>query len=376
MRLPRLTTGEIILVHHRDAVAALRDTRFLKPPIPTPPGPMRVLSHMFILIDGDDHQRLRRAVAPLFSPASVTAREDEIRTEATRLLSDRERLDVIDDFANQLPLRLTGRWLGVGPDDQPAIRTAGKALTDALDAPVPTSFRHALRFVAAVVARRAHPIASARAVTTLVRLATKRLADNEIGQSPPGAVFLEQLARSRKAGDIDTDEAIATWILLLVAGYETTANLIGTAMHHLLARPELLGRVRNDTSLIPAVLEETLRYDGPVPVTARIAVEDVDLPIGHVAAGQVVIVAMIAANRDAAVFDDPHRFDIERGTSSHIGFAHGAHFCPGAHLARAEARIGVEALLARLPQPAGTPRWREAFGTRGIEHLPVELTHI
>lgn len=374
VQLPRLATGEFILVHHRDAVAALRDSRFEKPPIPTPPGPMRVLSQMFILIDGGDHQRLRRAVAPLFSPAAVRMREDEIRSEANRLLEHLDRFDVIDGYANQLPLRLTGRWLGVGPDDQPAIRAAGNALTDALDAPVPSSFRHTLRFISAVISRRAHPIASARAVTTLVRLATKLFADTEVGHSPPGAVFLEQLTLSRRTGEIDTDEAFATWILLLIAGYETTANLIGTTMHHLLARPELLEHVRNDTSLIPAVIEETLRFDGPVPVTARIAVEAVDLPSGLVAAGQVVIVALIAANRDPTVFDDPDRFDIERVNSSHLGFAHGAHFCIGAHLARVEARIGVESLLARLPQSAGVPRWREAFGTRGIAHLPVVLT--
>lgn len=373
MRMPRLTTGEIVLVHHADATAVLRDNRFRKPPIPTPPGPMRVLSRMFILIDGSDHQRLRRAVAPLFSPAAVDARSEEIRIEADRLLNRRGAIDVIDGYASQLPLRLTGRWLGVGTDDQPAIRAAGKALTDALDAPVPTSLRHTLRFVRAVLARRARPVASARAVTTLVRLASDRLVEAEAGRMPPGAVFLEQLAVARQRGDIDREEAIATWILLLIAGYETTANLIGTAMHHLLARPALLDRVRSDPTRTPAVIEETLRYDGPVPVTARLASQKVDIPSGTVTAGQIAIVALIAANRDPAVFEDPDTFTIERDTSRHLGFAHGAHFCLGAHLARAESRVGLDALLERHPRSAGEVHWRQAFGTRGIATLPVTL---
>jgi len=374
--LPRLTTGEIILVNHSDALVALRDSRFEKPSIPTPPGPMRVLSKMFLLIDGGDHQRLRRAVSPLFSPAAADERNDEIRAEARTLLQHGQRLDVIDEYANRLPLRLTGRWLGVSLDDQPTMRTAGKVLTDALDAPVPTTLRHTLRFISAVITRRAHPIASARAVTALARLARLRLAGADAGRCPDGAAFLDQLSRARKTGEIDDDEAVATWILLLVAGYETTANLIGTAAHHLLARPELLEQVRSDLSLVPSIVEEALRFDSPVPVTARRATDDVDLPGGSVRAGQTVIVVLTAANRDPDVFDDPNRFDIERDTARHLGFAHGAHFCLGAHLARAEARTGIEELVARSPRLIGTPLWREAFGTRGIAHLPVELTHL
>lgn len=373
MRSPRLATGEFVVVHHADAVAVLRDGRFRKPPIPTPPGPMRVLSQMFILIDGADHQRLRRAVAPLFSPAAVGARSAEISAEADQLLNQIGHLDVIDGYADLLPLRLTGRWLGVGRDDQAEVRTAGKALTDALDAPVPTSLRHTLRFVRAVLARRARPVASARAVSALVRLASKRFAEAEAGHVAPGAIFLEELAGARQRGDIDREEAVATWILLLIAGYETTANLIGTAMYHLLERPDLLGRVRSDPTRIAAVIEETLRFDGPVPVTARIASEDIELPSGTVASGQMVIVALIAANRDPAVFEEPNVFNIDRDASRHLGFALGAHFCLGAHLARAEARTALEALLKRNPRSAGTATWRQAFGTRGVANLPVDL---
>ena len=369
--MPRLATGEIVLVRHADVLAALGESRFHKPTLPAGPGPMRLLSRMFLLLDGMDHQRLRRSVAPLFVPSAVAARSEEIRSEADQLLDGNKSLDAAGGYADQLPLRLTGRWLGIESEHQSIVKRAGNALTRAADEPVPLGVRHSIRYAQAVLTRQVRPIASMRAVSELVSLARNRFELADEGKASDGAVFLTALNEARFRGDIDNDEAIATWMLLLVAGYETTANLISTTAYNLLDRPELLEAVRSDSTLIKAVIEETLRFDTPVPITARVATADVELPGGTVEKGETVIVAMIAANRDPEAFDDPNTFSIDRESSKHLGFAHGAHFCIGANLARAEASAGIQALIERSPVLEGEAKWSESFANRGISYLPV-----
>jgi cytochrome P450 len=163
-------------------------------------------------------------------------------------------------------------------------------------------------------------------------------------------------------------------ILLLVAGNETTTNLVGNGYAGLLRHPDVARRMRAEPSLVPAVIEETLRYDGPIQALFRGATTDLRLPGVEIPAGSTVMVAFSAANRDPARFADPDCFDTGRDAHDHLGFGHGIHFCLGASLARLEARIVAETLLKRTRsiRPTREPTRVDSVILRGYTHLPVE----
>jgi cytochrome P450 len=183
------------------------------------------------------------------------------------------------------------------------------------------------------------------------------------------------LAEGREDG-LSEDELVATCVLLLFAGHETTTNLIGNGMIALLRHPAELARLRADPELVESAVEELLRYDGPVTGIARLASEDIDIdgrviPAGHVAMGM-----LGAANRDPEVFDDPDRLDIGRRDSRHVSFSGGRHLCPGAALARLEARIALRGLVARFPRlelATDELDWIKSLAIRGVTSLPVRI---
>jgi pimeloyl-[acyl-carrier protein] synthase len=171
------------------------------------------------------------------------------------------------------------------------------------------------------------------------------------------------------------DEAVATWALLVIAGHETTANLIGNTVHLLLAHPEQLAAVQDDGSLVGAAIEESLRFESPVPMGVRVSSEPVSVAGHDLDAGDPVFVVIASANRDPAVFTNADRFDMMRDATPNLAFGHGAHVCIGAQLARTEARAAVAAIVARRPVGTGSPpRWRPTFATRSLEALPVRLS--
>jgi cytochrome P450 len=342
---------------------------FLKPTLPPVPlQSVRTMLRMFLLLNGPDHLRLRRAVAPLFTPAAVSARRGLVESEVSRLLHGRAELEVVHDLAYPLPLHLICTWLGVRPSDEPRIEAWGKVLLANLDGPVPLTPRDALRYAAAVARRRSRPLATVVAVRALGAYARGLI------RGDGDAEFLVVLRAAVADGTMSEDEAVATWALLAIAGYETTANLIGNTVHLLLAHPEQLAAVQDDPSLVAAAVEESLRFESPVPMGVRVSSEPVTVGGHDLGVDDPVFVVIASANRDPAVYSDPDRFDLMRDATPNIAFGHGAHVCIGAQLARTEAIAAVAAIVGRHPVgTGGPPRWRPTFATRGLEALPVQL---
>jgi cytochrome P450 len=268
-----------------------------------------------------------------------------------------------------LPLHLICTWLGVPPGDEPRIEAWGKVLLANLDGPVPLSPRDAVRYAAAVARRRSRPLATVLAIRSMGAYARDLL------RGDGDAEFLAALRAAMADGTMSEDEAVATWALLVIAGHETTANLIGNTLHLLLADPEQLAAVQGDPSLTGAAIEESLRFESPVPMGVRVAAEPVSIAGHELEAGHPVFLVIASANRDPAVFVDPDRFDVLRDATANIAFGHGAHVCIGAQLARNEAIAAVAAVVARNPVRTGPPpRWRPTFATRSLESLTVRLT--
>jgi cytochrome P450 len=183
--------------------------------------------------------------------------------------------------------------------------------------------------------------------------------------------------RAQEEGDrLSDEELLANCVLLLNAGHETTTNLIGNGTLALLRHPEQLRRLRDEPSLIPAGVEELLRYDSPVQFTSRVLKADIELGGKALRAGQTVLLVLGAANRGPEQFPDPDRLDVGRPDNKHIAFGLGPHFCLGAPLARLEGRLVFEALLRRAPGlrlDGPPPRYRQNFNLRGLESLAVSF---
>jgi cytochrome P450 len=362
---PRLRSGELVLARHRDVVAVLRDPAFVKPPLPSIPLPsVRATMRNFLLLDGPDHVRLRRVVAPLFTTTAVERRRARIEERAAALLDGRRELEVIDELAYPLPLRMIADALGVRPGDEARIAAWGAALLETLDNPMPLSARGAARMAKAVVLRRSHPVRLLRAIQGIAGYARGRLLD---GGAPPEADVLRTLQVALRDGTITLDEAIGTWILVVIAGHETTANIIGTALHLLLAHPDQHRLVEDDPTLLGSAVREALRLESPVPAGARQASTETSVAGVDVPAGTTVQVLFGAANRDPAVFEHPDRYDLLRSETAHVAFGHGSHFCVGAQLAQLEAEVAVGTVLRRRSHLAAgaRPTWRPTFATGG-----------
>ena len=179
-----------------------------------------------------------------------------------------------------------------------------------------------------------------------------------------------------EGGRLTENELYSTLVLLLVAGNETTTNLIGNGLHALLRHPDQLRRVADDRTLIPSAVEEMLRYDSPVQLTTRAANTDLDLSRTRIKQGDFVYLFIGAANRDPAQFDHPDRFDVSRPDNKHLAFGAGHHFCLGAPLARLEAQVAIRTLLRRYPRLRLSDddlQYRNNFNLRGLKALPTKL---
>jgi cytochrome P450 len=366
----RSRLGPWVTASHATVSAILRDRRFSSSPVHAsgyrPPryadgDPRAALPAADLLtLDPPDHTRIRRLVSGAFTPNAVAGLEPFIRDTAGRLLAraDPAGFDLIAGLAFPLPIAVICRLLGVPAADQARFRDWGHDLAASLD---PATAR----------AARADSRAAELALTAYLHdLVAKR-------RAAPDATILSALIAAEEDGDrLTAAELVGTALLLLVAGFETTVNLIGNGTAALLAEPgrEQWHRLADEPALVPGAVEELLRYDSPVQMTSRTATEDVEAGGTLVRKGTPVIVAIGGANRDPAVFDQPAALRIGRPDAArHLSFSLGMHHCLGAGLARLEGRIAFEELTRRFPDlaPAGTPVRRPQLVLRGYETLPV-----
>jgi cytochrome P450 len=314
--------------------------------------------------DGDVHQALRRIVNRGFTPRRIAAWEPRIReitAERLAQIQAGERFDLIEDLAIPLPVTIIAEMLGVEAERQRDF----KRWSDALIEGTSGSREEA---VGGLPSAMIEPLVDMMAYLSRVIAARRR--------APRDDLVSVLVADDALDGGAPLDDASAMQfvILLLIAGNETTTNLIGNTVNALLDHPDVLAEVAADPALVPVLVEEGLRYDAPVQTLFRNATRDVDLAGGRVPRGAVVAVLLGSANRDERRYPEPDRLDLHRRDTAHLGFGFGAHFCLGASLARLEARVALEALVPLLPGLEREPGRRElldSFVVRGARHLPL-----
>ena len=312
-----------------------------------------------LFLDPPDHKRLRALVNKAFTPKAVNALEPHIRSLLSSLLDDIDDpagFDLMQAVAQPLPVIVIAEMLGIPPEDraqfkiwsdqrartlEPSIDARERALADAANKALNDYFR---------------PIIEER-------------------RAAPQDDIVSALAQAEEEGDRLTElEMLNMLRLLLIAGNETTTNLIGNGVLALLRHPDQLQRLRDDPSLIPLAVDELLRFDSPVQTDFRRALEDCEVNGFPLKKRDNIVLLLGAANRDPDVFDEPDRLDVGRGDRSHLSFGRGIHHCIGAPLARLEGRIVLEMLLERYSQinlRGEQPRFRNSIVLRGLESLPV-----
>jgi cytochrome P450 len=318
----------------------------------------------FLFMDPPDHTRLRGLVNKAFTPRVVETLRPRIAQIVGDLLDDAERrgqMDVIADLAFPLPVALICELLGVPTEDVAQFREWSAVAARSLDPD----------FVLAQeeIDTRQRAFEEFRGYFT-------RLIDVRRGDLRDD--LLSALITAENEGDkLTHDELLSTGILLLIAGHETTVNLIGNGALALLRHPDQARRLLDDASMEKTAVEELLRYDSPVQLTARFAAEDIDLPSLRLAKGKAAILLLGAANRDPEQFDDPESLDLGREENRHLAFGMGIHFCLGAPLARVEGQIALGELVRRFPamRPLDkTPPYKPNFTLRGLASLRIALS--
>ncbi|WP_371782178.1 cytochrome P450 [Streptosporangium subroseum] len=356
----RTPAGMWLATGYAPCAALLRDPRFGHGE--GPPGRNRG-ARSFLTMDPPDHTRLRALVSRAFTARMIERLRPRISAIAEELVGGMSgEVDLISALAYPLPVRVISEMLGVPPEDQARFQGWSESLARGLDPDF--------------------------------LLPEKMLAERDAARDEFHAYFGELLVRRRAepggdllsalvtADELTTEELLSTCVLLLVAGHETTVNLIGNGALALLRHGALHrfgeggeGHERHERNTAKAV-EELLRYDPPVQLTLRFALEDVELCGTPIREGEAVMALLGAANRDPEVFSDPDMLDLDRGPVRHLAFGLGAHFCLGAPLARLEGSVALSALATAAPgltlvDPA--PPYKENLTLRGLAALPVRL---
>jgi cytochrome P450 len=359
-----------VITRHADVIDLLRDDRFSADRMKAEAFEaarrerkgrpfQRFMEQNLLGLDPPDHTRLRGLVTQAFTPRVVEDMRSHIGSIVGDLLDAVEAkgsMDLIGDLAYPLPVIVIAEMLGVPPEDRDRFKRWSDRLGAGLD-PLVTQETLAVADQAVVELREYFaPLFAAR-------------------RAEPRGDLISALVEAEEAGErLDEEELYATCILLLAAGNETTTNLLGNGMLALLRHPDQFAMLRDDPSLIERAVEEMLRYDGPVQLTSRVAMEDVWISGTRVAAGDFAVAMLGAANRDPLQFADAAAFKIDRDDNRHAAFGHGIHFCLGAPLARLEAQVAIPLLLERMPNlrlATSEPTWRETTVLRGLKRLPV-----
>ncbi|MEQ8675992.1 MAG: cytochrome P450 [Aggregatilineales bacterium] len=357
--------------HYDDVVSVLKDQRFGKEfrkhltpeeaaafgPEPAPDDMFAVINRHLLNVDPPDHTRLRALVHKAFTPRMVENLRPRITEIADDLLNDMEgksEVDLLDSFAFPLPITVIAEMLGIAPEDRIKFREWTRVLL--FDPDMDNNMASIMEFTSYMNAKI-----------------------DEYQQTPADNI-LSALIQAEEGGDsLDRMELLSMIFLLLVAGHETTVNLIGNGTLALMQHRDQLEKLHNDPALIKTAVEELLRWNGPVETpTTRWAFEDVEISGVTIPKGDMVLPSLLAANRDPAMFENPNTLDITRDPNRHIAFGHGIHYCVGAPLARLEGTIAINALLARFPNidlavPEESLEWAENLLLHGMRALPVRL---
>jgi len=352
------------LSRHADVVAAFRDwARFSNAQgislDPAATGAAAVRTASFLAMDPPRHDRMRALVSRGFTPRRVAELEPRIRELTRQHLEpalERQRFDFVADFAGKLPMDVVSEMIGVPPADRDELRRWADLVIHredgVYDVP-PAGFEASLslfEYFAGTVAER-----------------RRRRADD----------LTSALLDAELDGDrLTDDEIIGFLFLMVIAGNDTTAKLLGNAWYWAWRNPDERAKPFADAARIPDWVEETLRYDGSTQMLARTTTADVELHGGTIPAGDRVVLLIGAANRDERVFPDPDRYDLERDTSQFVSFGSGRHFCLGAPLARLEARVVLEELIARVSDydvDVDGARRVHSVNVRGFAALPTEV---
>ncbi|MFG2865092.1 cytochrome P450 [Streptomyces sioyaensis] len=322
----------------------------------------------FIGLDDPEHHRLRGLAMRSFGPPHTPDRIDGMHEEITRIVQDliagfqgKERIDVVDEFAYPLPVTVICRLLGVPTEDEPRFRLWSDAIVAGFD-PTPGE----------------DPVERQRAGTEArkaMALYLGELAERRRGH-PSDDMLSAFVNDAGPGGQLTPLETMTTAVLLLIAGHETTVNLITNGMLTLLRHPEALERLRSEPALMPLAVEELLRFEPPVQMLPqRTPLADVEVAGITVPRGSPLILMLASGNRDPRRFSDPDLFDPAREDNQHLGFGSGVHSCFGAPLARLETQIALHALLRHLDTPRlveDPPEYRRSPVLRGPRHLFIE----
>lgn len=357
-----------LVTRYDDVAALLRDARFVKDMKnartpdelgrePWLPRMFRPLARNMLDVDMPDHARLRGIVQKAFAPRLVERLTDRIQTLADDLVSgSKGKMDVIRDYALPIPTTIIAEMLGVPAEDR-------------------HRFHH---WSSAIVAADSSRLGTVRAIPGAMKFLRyiRKLVENR--RAGPRDDLISSLVQAEDEGQrLNADELVSMIFLLLIAGHETTVNLIGNGTLALLANPEQRQRFQTEPEMGAKAIEELLRFDGPLELaTERYAREDVRIANVTIPRGELVYAVLASANRDERQFPDPDSLILSRDPNRHLAFGLGIHFCLGAPLARLEGRIAITTLFRRAPhmeldRPRAALRWRRSLVLRGVESLPV-----
>ncbi|MFJ3221450.1 cytochrome P450 [Kitasatospora sp. NPDC086801] len=322
----------------------------------------------FLRLDDPEHHRLRTLATRPFGPPHSPGRVDAMRGEIAQLTEELvepfqagRRIDIVDDLAYPLPVTVICRLLGVPREDEPLFRAWSDVIVASADVrPEEDSTEQ----------DKAGGQARGDMGRYLVDLAERRRGD------PSDDMLSAFVNEPDPALRLTREELAETAVLLLIAGHETTVNLITNGVLTLLRQPEQLDQLRREPDLLPRVVEELLRYEPPVHMRERIPLADIDIAGTTLPEGASVVLALASGNRDPNRFHEPDRFDPTRPDNEHLGFGSGIHLCYGAPLARIEAEAALGALIPRLGTARllqDPPPYRQNAMLRGPRHLPVRL---
>jgi cytochrome P450 enzyme len=359
-----------LLSRYADVEATLKDPRFstdirswryYQQQSGMPASIVEIRERGLLTVSPGDHTRIRKLVAPSFTPRAAELREAQVQRVVDELLAavgETEVLDLVALLAEPLPVRVISQILGIPSEHDATFREWGQTLIKSVIPVLPLEVRMVLaqqlpagyELLAQIIEeRRAHP------------------RDD----------LLSSLIHAQDAGDrLGSAELLALVGLLITAGSETTVHLVAFAVLELLRHPEVLARVQADLELLPGVIEEVLRHDNFMGMgVPRYALEDLEIRGQAIAKGDMLMLLIPAAMHDEDVWPDAERFDVDREPTPNLSFGRGPHFCLGAHLARLEARVALRTLLTRFPRMelAGEPTFRPHPLVRQMASLPVRL---